>query len=61
MYVCVEFIGGLIKLCGAVSAGRPQTEYAVNRLLIEREIRGLEERTVEGRYERERKKEMREE
>lgn len=51
----------MIKLWRAVSAGRPQTEYAVNRLLIEREIRGLEERTVEGRYERERKKEMREE
>lgn len=51
--VCVEFISGLIKLWRAVSVGRPQTEYAVNRLLIEREIRGLEERTVEERYERE--------
>lgn len=43
----------MIKLWRAVSVGRPQTEYAVNRLLIEREIRGLEERTVEERYERE--------
>ncbi len=55
--VCLEFISGLIKLWRAVSVGRPQTEYAVNRLLIEREIRGLEERTVEERYEREEEEE----
>lgn len=49
----MEFISSLIKLWRAVSVGRPQTEYAVNRLLIEREIKGVEERTVEERYERE--------
>lgn len=51
--MCMAFISGLIKLWRAVSVGRLQTEYAVNRLLIEREIRGVEERTVEERYERE--------
>lgn len=53
--VSVEFISGLIKLWRAVSVGRLQTEYAVNRLLIEREreIRGAEERTHEERYGRE--------
>lgn len=55
--MCVEFIGGLIKLWRVVSVGRLQTEYAVNRLLIEREIRGVEERTVEERYEREEEEE----
>lgn len=30
-----------------------QGEYAVNRLLIEREIKGVEERTAEERFERE--------
>lgn len=51
--VCVDFISCLIKLWRAESVGRPQTQYAVNRLLIEREIRGVEERTVEKRYEKE--------
>lgn len=51
------FIIGLIKLWRAISVGRLQTEYAVNRLLIEKEIRGLEERTVEERYEREEQEE----
>lgn len=53
--VSVEFISGLIKLWRAVSVGRLQTEYAVNRLLIEREreIRGAEERIHEERYGRE--------
>lgn len=50
--VHVKFISSLIKLWRAVSVGRPQTEYAVNRLLIERKIRGVEERTAEERYER---------
>lgn len=43
----------MIKLWRAVSVGRPQTEYAVNRLLIEREIRELEESTEGERYEKE--------
>lgn len=51
--VCVEFISRLIKLWRAVSVGRQQTEYAVNRLLIEREIRELEESTEGERYEKE--------
>lgn len=49
----MEFISGLIKLWRAVSVGRLQTEYAVNRLLMEREIRGAGGRTVKERYERE--------
>lgn len=55
--LCVDLIIGLIKLWRAVSVGRLQTKYAVDRLLIEREIRGLEERTVEERYEREEQEE----
>ena len=54
--MCVEFIGGLIKLWRVVSVGRLHTEYAVNRLLIEGErLERVEERTVEERYEREEK------
>lgn len=34
---CEKFISGLIKLRRAESVGRLQTEYAVNRLLIERD------------------------
>lgn len=56
-FLCVDLIVGLIKLWRAVSVGRLQTKYAVDRLLIEREIRRLEERTVEERYEREEQEE----
>lgn len=49
----MEFISGLIELWRAVSVSRLQTEHAVNRLLIEREIKGVAERTVEERYEKE--------
>lgn len=62
--VSVEFISGLIKLWRAVSVGRLQTEYAVNRLLIERERERLEEwrRGHKRRdMEEKRKEEMREE
>lgn len=62
--VSVEFISGLIKLWRAVSVGRLQTEYAVNRLLIERERARLEEwrRGHKRRdMEEKRKEEMREE
>lgn len=55
--MCVDLIVSLIKLWRAVSVGRLQTKYAVDRLLIEKEIRGLEERTVEERYEREEQEE----
>lgn len=54
----------MIKLWRAVSVGRLQTEYAVNRLLIERERERLEEwrRGHKRRdMEEKRKEEMREE
>lgn len=59
--VSVEFISGLIKLWRAVSVGRLQTEYAVNRLLIEREIRGARRGHKRRDMEEKRKEEMREE
>lgn len=58
MEMCVQGVYQLlIKLWRAVSVGRPQTEYTVNRLLIEREIREVEESTEGERYENEEEEE----
>lgn len=60
MEMCVQAVYQLlIKLWRAVSVGRPQTEYTVNRLLIEREIREVEESTEGARYGKEEEQEMR--